>query len=276
MNAAVIQMNSTGDRRANLEQARGLLFRAASQGAELAVLPEHFAFLQAEGRPFERPEALRGALLQWLAGQARQLKMWILGGSFATRRPGKRRVFNTSPLLDDQGRLVAWYHKIHLFDLTEPGRPALVESATTCPGRRLVVADTPLGRLGLSICYDLRFPELYRRLRLMGAQVLAAPSAFTKATGQYHWELLVRTRAVENQCYLLAAAQVGRHAPGREGYGQAMIVDPWGEILAQCGTEEPEVVLARVEPRRVEQVRARLDSTAHARLLPRGWFRKGE
>ncbi len=276
MNAAVIQMNSTGDTRANLEQARALLVQAASLGAELAVLPEHFALLQPEGLPFERPGPLRGPLLEWLASQARRLGMWILGGSFATRRPGRARVFNTSPLLDDRGRLVAWYHKIHLFDLTRPDGSDLVESATTRPGRRLVVADTPLGRLGLSICYDLRFPELYRRLRLMGAQVLAAPSAFTKATGQYHWELLLRARAVENQCFVLAAAQAGRHAPGRESYGRAMIVDPWGEIVAQCGDEEPEVALARVEPRRVEQVRSRLDSTAHARLLPRSWFEKGD
>ncbi len=276
MNAAVIQMNSSDVPQANLEQAGDLLFRAASLGAELAVLPEHFAFLQPEGRPFEHPQPLRGPLLEWLAAQARRFKMWILGGSFATRRPGHRRVFNTSPLLDDQGRLRAWYHKIHLFDLTRPEGGDLVESATTRPGRRLVVVDTPLGRLGLSICYDLRFPELYRRLRLMGAQVLAAPSAFTKATGQYHWELLLRARAVENQCFVLAGAQVGRHAPGRESYGRAMIVDPWGEILAQCGGREPEVALARVDPRRVEQVRARLDSTAHARLLPRAWGRKGE
>ena len=234
MLVAGLQMHSTDDRQANLDQARELLELAAVQDAGLAVLPEHFSCMQAEGTPFVRAEPLRGPLVQWLGRRARELGMWIVGGSFAQKIAGRRRVFNTCPVLDPRGRLAAWYQKIHLFDLATPGEDELRESALTRPGRRLAVVDTPAGRRGLSICYDLRFPELYRRLRLKGAQLLTAPSAFTKATGRDHWEILVRARALENQCFMLAAAQHGEHSPGRESYGRAMIVDPWGRILAQC------------------------------------------
>ncbi len=281
MLAAVIQMRSTSDRAANLAQAEELLRRAAAQGAGLAMLPEHFALMQPEGSPPLDPEPLRGPLVQWLAGLARELGLWIVGGSFARRatrgargargaRADQRRVYNTCPVIDDKGRLRAWYSKVHLFDLAIPGRRALLESAHVAPGRRLVVTQTPLGAMGLSICYDLRFPELYRRLRLKGAQVLAAPSAFTKLTGQAHWELLVRTRAVENCCYLLAAAQEGAHSPKRESFGRAMIVDPWGRILAEC-PPGPGLALAEVSPRELARQRRRLDSTQHARLLPAAW-----
>ncbi len=271
MIAAVLQMNSTADRRANLEQAAGLLARAAAQGAGLAVLPEHFGLLLPEGRAPKAPEPLRGPTLDFLAGQAKDLGLWIVGGSFA-QRAADGRVHNTCPLVDDQGRLRAHYQKIHLFDLSLPGGRALTESRHVAPGRRLVVAETPLGPMGLSICFDLRFPELYRRLRLKGARVLAAPSAFTASTGRDHWELLVRSRALENQCFLLAGAQWGEHAPGRASHGQAVIVDPWGKILAQC---PPGVGLAcaEVDPLGAVRVRRVLDSTAMARLLPAAWRR---
>lgn len=272
MIAAVLQMNSGPHPQANLEQAAGLLAQAASQGARLAVLPEHFGLLLPEGQPPPSPEPLTGPLAAFLAGQARQHKLWVLGGSFAQQGAGGR-LYNTSLLVDDQGRVRAHYQKIHLFDLGLPGQEALTESRHYSPGRRLVVADTPLGRLGLSICFDLRFPELYRRLRLMGAEVLAAPSAFTAATGRDHWELLVRARALENQCYMLAAAQWGQHAPGRASHGQAMIVDPWGRVLAQC-PEGVGLACAEVRTQRVGRVRTLMDTASLARLLPSAWKKR--
>jgi len=267
---AVIQMGSSAHKEHNLAQAKELLQSARDGGAGMAVLPEHFASIRDPHSLSMDPQPLKGPLVQWLGRQAQELGLWIVGGSFARLAPGHARVYNTCPLMDPQGRLVAYYDKIHLFDLGPPGHPALRESAQVRPGRRVVLAETPAGCLGLSICYDLRFPELYRRLRLKGAQILAAPSAFTVATGKAHWELLVRARAVENACYVLAAAQQGQHGGRRASFGQAMIVDPWGDILAQC-PPGPGLALAQVEPRRVESSRRKLDSFSHARLLPRAW-----
>lgn len=272
MIAAVAQMNSGPDRPANWDQAAGLLAQAAAQGARLAVLPEHFGCLVPEGQPHPHPEPLRGPTLAFLAAQARQHGLWLVGGSFAEKAPGGR-TFNTSPLIDDQGRLKAVYRKVHLFDLALPGQPAWLESRLVAPGRRLTTAATPWGELGMSICFDLRFPELFRRLRLMGAEIIAAPSAFTQKTGQAHWELLLRARAVENQCFVLAGAQWGDHGGGRASFGSAMIVDPWGEVLARR-PEGVGLALAEVDPARLRAVRATLDTADLARLLPAAW-RKG-
>ncbi len=270
MIASVIQMNSGPLREANLIQAAELLREAAARGAALAVLPEHFACLRPEGTPWKQPEPLKGPTVTWLAGLARELGLWIVGGSFAHASPRPGLVHNTCPVLDPDGRLVAHYHKIHLFDLALPGKRALTESATALGGRRLVTTDTSLGRLGLSICYDLRFPELFRRLRLKGATMFSVPSAFVEATGQAHWELLVRARAVENQCFMLAAAQWGDHGQGRRSFGRAMIVDPWGEILAEC-PPGPGLACVEIDPARLRRVRRLLDSTAQAKLLPQAW-----
>ena len=269
MKAAVLQMNSGRDRAANLEQAKTLLYQAAARGAVLAVLPEHFACLVPEGRPHPHPEPLRGPTLAFLQQNARRLGMWIVGGTLAEAAPGGK-TFNTSPLIDDQGRLVAVYRKIHLFDLALPGQPAWMESRLVRPGRRLVLADTPLGHLGLSVCFDLRFPELYRRLRMKGAAILAAPSAFTLATGRDHWDLLLRARALDNQCHLLAGAQWGDHGGGRQSFGSAMIVDPWGQVLARC-PEGVGLALAEIDRERLAEIRGRLDTAALGRLLPAAW-----
>lgn len=270
MLAAVIQMRSTMDRAANLAQAEDLLRNSAEKGACLAMLPERFAFMQPESEPPHNPEPLRGPLVQWLSNLARELKLWIVGGSFDHQPKGQKRVYNTCPLINPQGELIAWYSKIHLFDLAIPGSRKITESAHVKPGRRVVVAQTPLGVMGLSICYDLRFPELYRRLRLKGAQVLAIPSAFTKLTGQAHWEILIRARAVENCCFVMAAAQEGAHTPDRESYGRAMIVDPWGSILAEC-PPGPGLAMAQISAKDIKRHRRRLDSTRHAKLLPAAW-----
>lgn len=269
MKAAVLQMNSGRDRAANLEQAASLLAQAASQEARLAVLPEHFSCLAPEGQPHPHPEPLRGPTLAFLADQARRLGLWIVGGSLAEKGP-EGKTYNTSPLLDDQGRLVAVYRKIHLFDLALPGQPAWLESRLVAPGRRLVLAETPLGRLGMSICFDLRFPELYRRLRRRGAEIMVAPSAFTLATGSDHWELLLRARALDNQCHLLAGAQWGDHGQGRASFGSAMIVDPWGQVLARC-PEGVGLAVAEISRARRDEIRQRLDTAKLARLLPAAW-----
>ena len=269
MKAAVLQMNSVRDRAANLEQAAALLNQAAAQGARLAVLPEHFACLVPEGQPHPHPEPLKGPTLAFLADQARRLGLWIVGGSLAEAAPGGK-TRNTSPLLDDQGKLVAVYRKIHLFDLALPDQPAWLESRLVVPGRRLALADTPLGRLGMSICFDLRFPELYRRLRLKGAEILTAPSAFTLATGRDHWELLLKARALDNQCHLLAGAQWGDHGQGRASFGSAMIVDPWGQILARC-PEGVGLAVAEISRPGRDGIRQRLDTAKLARLLPAAW-----
>lgn len=266
-------MRSTMDRAANLVQAEELLREAGQKGAILAMLPEHFAFMQPEGKPPLNPETLQGPLVTWLSSLARQLNLWIVGGSFTHKPKGQEQVYNTCPVIDANGKLIAWYSKIHLFDLNFAGSRALMESAYTKPGRRIVTAETPLGVMGLSICYDLRFPELYRRLRLKGAEILAAPSAFTKLTGRAHWELLVCARAVENCCFVMAAAQEGAHTPKRESHGQAMIVDPWGKILAQC-PPGPGLALADIRAKDINRHRRRLDSTRHAKLLPASWRTK--
>jgi len=270
MLTAVIQMNSTNQRQANLEQAAGLLAQARGQGAKMAVLPEHFAYLAAMEEMPAAAEPLLGPTVQFLASQAKQHGLWIIGGSFARKSPDSTRVYNTCPVLDPQGSLRAHYDKVHLFDLAIPGQATWDESAYVKSGRRVVTVETPAGMVGLSICYDLRFPELYRRLRLRGAGILAAPSAFTHATGKVHWEILTRARAIENACYVLAAAQVGDHGGRRRSWGQAMIVGPWGEVLASCG-DGPGVALARVEQRGLARARRKLDSTVHARMLPRAW-----
>ncbi len=270
MLCAVIQMTTTTGREANLEQAAGLLALARGQGARLAVLPEHFSYLAAMQDMPAAAEPLRGPTVAWLADKAREHGLWIVGGSFARKSSDSSRTYNTCPVLNPSGELIAHYDKMHLFDLALPGQAVWEESRYVKPGRRLVTVRIPAGLMGLSICYDLRFPELYRRLRLRGAGVLAAPAAFTHATGRAHWEVLVRARAMENACYVLAAAQVGDHGGKRRSWGQAMIVGPWGEVLAACG-DGPGVALARVEARGLAQARRKLDSTLHARLLPRAW-----
>ncbi|MEW5913842.1 MAG: carbon-nitrogen hydrolase family protein [Thermodesulfobacteriota bacterium] len=266
----MIQTQSTEDREANLDQAAALLTQAREAGASFAVLPEHFAYLSDIAQMPSSAQLLKGTLLKFLCEQAIKHGLWLVGGTFAQRARGTSRVFNTSPVVDDQGRLQGYYQKIHRFDLEVPGQAAWTESKYVRAGQRLVTVESPVGVLGLTIGFDLRFPEMYRRLRLKGATVFTAPSAFAKGTGRDHWEILVRARALENACYVLAAAQWGPHGGGRESWGQSMIAGPWGEVLAQC-EPGPGVALAEVSPQRVTSARRRLDSTAQAQLLPRIW-----
>jgi len=265
--AAVVQMTSTTEVERNLATAEALVTRAAERGARLVGLPENFAFLRAEGQPVPEPQALDGPWVRRMAALARRLRITLLLGSLPERVEDDARVRNTSVLLGPDGGTLAVYRKIHLFDIDLPGMEHLKESRSVLPGEEVVVADTEAGRLGLSICYDVRFPELYRQLARRGARVLCVPSAFTERTGKAHWELLLRARAVENLAYVLAPAQVGQHGGGRASHGQAMIVDPWGAVLAQVPDGEG-IALAELDPARQETLRRELPALSHARLLP--------
>ena len=233
---AAVQMTSGHIVADNLAAAAVLLRQAKDAGADIACLPENFSFIglrDADKLQVAEPDG-EGAVQKFLSDTARELKMWILGGTIVIRGDSARRVANASLLIDADGRRVARYDKIHLFDVTIPGRDEQYrESTHVMPGREPVLADTPVGRLGLSVCYDMRFPELYRELVSQGAQWLAMPAAFTVPTGRAHWETLLRARAIENLCYVVAPAQTGMHTSGRETYGDSIIVDYWGQVLSR-------------------------------------------
>jgi deaminated glutathione amidase len=234
MKVAALQMTSGPDVAANLEQARALLEDAAARGARLAALPENFSFMglkDADKRAIAEADG-SGPAQDFLAASARRLRLWIVGGTVPLAAGADGRVAAASLVYDSDGRRVARYDKIHLFDVDIPGRAeSYRESAHVAPGAGATVLDTPVGRVGLSVCYDVRFPELYRHLSALGAQILTVPSAFTSPTGRAHWETLLRARAIENLCYVIAPAQSGFHPSGRETYGDSMIVDFWGRVL---------------------------------------------
>jgi deaminated glutathione amidase len=266
---AVIQMCSGPDPRTNLAAAGQLLEDAAKAGAVLAVLPENFSFLG-------RGEADRAAVAErpgdgpaqaFLGTKARDLGMWIVGGTVPIMETGEPRPRAASILFDTGGRAVARYDKLHLFDVGLPGlEEGYRESAGTMAGDEVVLADSPLGRLGLAVCYDVRFPELFRSMTDAGLAAISLPAAFTVPTGRAHWELLVRARAVENLSFVLAAAQWGEHEGGRRTWGDSMIVDHWGGVLARR-REGVGVVIADLDPEAQGAARARFPALTH-RLSP--------
>ena len=233
MKVAAVQMSSTPDKRQNFETAEALMREAASEGAELLALPELWSCHGLDEVYRENAEQIPGPTTEFLGSLARELGVYVLGGSILESEPGKRKLHNTSTFFDPSGSLTAVYRKVHLFDVKAPDREYL-ESKTIAPGGEIVTTKAGVATLGLSVCYDLRFPELYRMLTLDGAEILAVPAAFTLQTGKDHWELLLRARAVENQAFVIAPAQWGRKADGRWTYGRSMIVDPWGTVLATC------------------------------------------
>jgi predicted amidohydrolase len=261
---AAIQLTSTTDVERNLATVERLMRRAVRAGAALVALPENFAYLRSEGSPIAYRQPLDGELTARLAGLAAGHGCHLLAGSIPEKPPRGRRIHNTSLLFGPDGRRLALYRKIHLFDIDIPGSVSFRESRTVAPGKRPVVASTPLGKLGLSICYDLRFPELYRRLALAGAEVLFVPSAFTSYTGRYHWLPLLRARAIENQCWVVAPAQAGRHSPDRRSFGHTAVIDPWGEVVA-LRERGPGIVLADIDLARVAEVRRGLPVLDHTR-----------
>jgi predicted amidohydrolase len=264
---ALVQLTSTDDVAANLAQASAWIEDAVRQGASLVALPENFAFLRREGAPIPCAQGLDGEIVTRLRELASRLGVWILGGSFPEAREGDPRVHNTSVLVSPAGGIEAVYRKIHLFDvdLAASGGGVYRESAWVAPGREVVVARTPEAVLGLSICYDLRFPELYRDLAARGAQILLVPSAFTPQTGKDHWEVLLRARAIENQAFVLAPAQCGRHSESRASHGRSLAIDPWGIVLAQAG-DRPGTLVVDCDLAELARIRASLPALEHRRL----------
>jgi predicted amidohydrolase len=265
---AAIQMTSSHVVEDNLAAAAGLLREAKDRGAEIACLPENFSFIGLKDADKLQVAEADGAgpVQDFLSKTARELKLWILGGSTPLKGDSDRRVANTSLLYDGTGKRVARYDKIHLFDVTVPGRnERYLESKHVTAGESVVVADTPVGRLGMSVCYDMRFPELYRALVSRGAEWLAMPAAFTVPTGLAHWETLLRARAIENLCYVVAPAQAGTHTSGRETYGDTLIVDYWGKVLSRL-TQGAGVITAEFDPALQAETRARFPALENRRL----------
>jgi predicted amidohydrolase len=265
--AAVIQLQSGSDEDANWEQARTLVTRAAGYGAQLVATPENTNYLGPHDEKVRRAEPLDGPTVARFAALARELGIHLLLGSYNERGSDPARCANTSVLFGPEGQRLAVYRKIHLFDVAVPGGVTFQESATVEPGSEVVTAPTPLARLGLSVCYDLRFGELYRRLVEAGAELLMVPSAFTLTTGRDHWEVLLRARAIESQAYVLAPAQWGTHGDEglRESYGHALIADPWGLVVAMAA-DGPGLALAEIDLERVRRVRRAIPVQSHRRL----------
>lgn len=264
---AVIQLQSTSDQERNLATAEALITRAAGAGARLIATPENTNFLGPHEEKVRRAEDLEGPTCRLFSALAKSHAVWLLLGSFNERSEEAERCYNTSVLFAPDGRVVATYRKIHLFDVDVSDEVRFQESATIRPGEELVVARTELARLGLSICYDLRFPELYRQLADRGAEILTVPSAFTATTGQAHWYPLLRARAIENQCWVMAPAQVGLHDDRglRHSYGHSLIVDPWGQVVA-AANDGPGLALAPIDLDAVERIRLSMPVRAHRRL----------
>jgi len=280
---AAVQMCSTEDVSTNLARARELVREAAAAGASLVGLPENFAYLGSDrDHKIALAEALddsaTGPILTAMKAVAAEAKVWLLLGGFPERvgaeaaagenaTPGDKigRIGNTSVLLDPAGTIRSRYRKMHLFDVDVPGGQRFRESDTVAAGAVPVVAETPWCPVGLSICYDLRFPELYRALTARGARLIAVPAAFTRETGKDHWHVLLRARAIENQCYVFAPAQWGFHGGKRASYGHAVVVDPWGTVIADCG-EHDGFALGRIDLGYQDQVRAKLPCLSHRKI----------
>jgi len=265
---AAVQMTSTEDVGANLDAARRLVRRAADAGARFIGLPENFAYLGGDGdHRLALAESLdaRGPILSAMADLARSTGAHLLLGGFPEKSAEPGRIHNTSVLLDPEGQVVARYRKIHLFDVDLPGGARFRESDAVAAGSEPIVADLPFGPVGLTVCYDLRFPELYRQLAARGARVLAVPAAFTAETGKDHWHVLLRARAIENQAFVVAPAQFGAHGGKRASYGHALIIDPWGVVLAESGNHEG-VAVAELDFDYQDKVRRTLPCLQHRRL----------
>jgi nitrilase len=266
---AAIQMSSGPNTTANLGEAGRLIEQAVAAGAALVVLPENFALM---GESEQDKVAVRerdgaGPIQDFLAAQASRHGVWIAGGTVPLVAAAPEKVRAACLLYDARGRRVARYDKVHLFDVSLGGaqEERYTESDTIEPGTEAVVADTPVGRVGLAVCYDLRFPELFRCMLGQGMEVAVIPSAFTAVTGRAHWELLVRARAVENLCYVVASNQGGYHVGGRETHGESMIVDPWGVVVERLG-RSPGVITAEISREQIERVRRSFPATQHRKF----------
>jgi nitrilase len=253
---------------ANLESASRLIALAADSGAKLVVLPENFAIMgmtEADKLKVSEEDG-HGHIQDYLANQARSHGVWLVGGTIPIKSTDPDRVYAASLLYDDRGNRIARYDKIHLFDVhLMDSNEHYAESETTLSGENVVVVDTPVGKLGMAVCYDLRFPELFRNMQAMGAEIFVLPSSFTAMTGHAHWESLIRARAIENLSYVIAPGQGGYHVNGRETYGHSMVVDPWGNVLNQLKTGTG-IVVADLDLERLKKIRRSFPSLEHRRL----------
>lgn len=263
--AACLQMNSGSDLAANLAQLKRMVGEAAGNGAHFVLSPEYCLLMDGSGRVM-REGALPadgGTVLAELQQLAADLKIWLLAGSL-TLKTDEERIVNRSFLIAADGSVTANYDKIHMFDVTLPDGKVIRESSAYRPGAEAVIAPTPWGNLGMTICYDVRFPHLYRTLAQQGAEFISVPSSFQRQTGKAHWHTLLKSRAIETAAYVLAPAMCGDHPGNRQTYGHALIVDPWGELLADAG-EEPGIIYADIDPARVAKIRGMMPSLQHDR-----------
>ncbi|KAJ3676384.1 hypothetical protein LUZ60_003796 [Juncus effusus] len=262
----VVQMTSTNDLEANYLTCSRLVKEAAEKEVKMLFFPESFSFIAAkEGESLKIAEPLDGPIMRRYCSLARESNMWLSLGGFQEKGPDESRLFNTHVLVDNSGKIINSYRKIHLFDVDVPGSMVYKESNTTAPGNQLVVEESPIGRLGLTVCYDLRFPELYQILRFKHqAQVILVPSAFTKITGEAHWDILLRARAIETQCYVIAAAQAGKHNEKRESYGDSVIIDPWGTVVARLSDRlSTGFAVAEIDLSKIDSVRTKMPILMH-------------
>lgn len=264
--AAAIQMLASPDKDSNLREAEAKVREAAARGAKVVALPEVFNWRGDKKDEEKYAEPIPGPTADLMARLARDLGIYLLSGSVLEEIPGSSKAYNTSLLFDPKGNAIALYRKIHLFDVDIENGVTTIESETRQPGEEVVVAETEFCPMGLTICYDLRFPELYRALVVKGAQVIFVPSAFTAFTGEAHWEPLLRARAIENQVYIIAPDQIGKNPRSFATYGNSMIIDPWGRVLARA-SDLPTVIFAEIDLDYLAKVRAELPSLTHRKVL---------
>lgn len=255
--AAAIQMDSKDNKEENLSKVERFIDEAVDRGAKLVGMPEMVNYIGTEEGEFKNSESIPGPTIQRLMKKAQQHKIWLHCGSIFETIPGEKRLYNTSVLLNPQGEIAGKYRKIHLYDVEVVNGPSFKESNTKKPGTEMVLVDTDLGKIAMTICYDLRFPELYRILTLRGARILFVPAQFMLMTGKDHWEPLLRARAIENQCYVIAPGQMGVKSPTVHTYGKSLMVDPWGNVIAKCSDKEG-VITAEIDLEYLDKVRAQV------------------
>ncbi|XP_011627279.1 nitrilase-like protein 2 isoform X2 [Amborella trichopoda] len=261
-----VQMTSINDLHANFTTCSSLVKEAVAAGVNLLCFPENFSFMGAKlGESLEIAEMLDGPIMQQYRSLARDHHIWLSLGGFQEKGPDDKHLCNTHVLLDEAGNIISTYRKIHLFDVDVPGGMVYKESDFTTPGDNIVVVESPFGRLGLTVCYDLRFPELYQELRFQHlAQVLLVPSAFTRVTGEAHWEILLRARAIETQCYVIAPTQAGWHDTKRESFGDALVIDPWGTVIARLPDRlSTGIAIAEIDLSMLDSVRMKMPISEH-------------
>ncbi|KAK9050382.1 hypothetical protein SSX86_030648 [Deinandra increscens subsp. villosa] len=267
---AAAQMTSINDLATNYATCVRLVKEAASAGAKLVCFPENFSFVGAkDGESLKIAEPLDGPIMNRYCALAKDSKMWLSLGGFQERGSDDAHLCNSHVLIDDDGNIRTAYKKMHLFDVDVPGGAVFKESSFTEAGKEIVAVDSPFGRLGLTVCYDLRFPEVYQQLRFHhGAQVLLVPAAFTKVTGEAHWEILLRARAIETQCYVVAAAQGGKHSEKRESFGDTLIIDPWGKVIGRLPDRvSTGIVVADIDFSLIESVRTKMPISQHRKPI---------